>query len=207
LKIILNLFLVLTLLVQNVYSQEKDINIEKSIEYNRKKAKVRYIKLGNTTVREVFIDGFRVSDEYIASLSDNKELYKKITSEINNKRIRNIFFSVIGLPLSSFIGYYANKETRIIYTNNRIIQNSTALGFLLNTISVFISLYSIINLIEFLNDITNINKENFLTNSQVEEIINSYNLKLKSEIFQEKKINCLHCGNNNIIIFYISKSF
>jgi len=187
LKIILNLFLVLTLLVQNVYSQEKDINIEKSIEYNRKKAKVRYIKLGNTTVREVFMNGFRVSDEYIASLSDNKELYKKITSEINNKRIRNIFFSVIGLPLSSFIGYYANKETRIIYTNNRIIQNSTALGFLLNTISVFISLYSIINLIEFLNDITNINKENFLTNSQVEEIINSYNLKLKSEIFQEKK--------------------
>lgn len=203
-RIIVSIFLIFTVFVQNVYSQE---NIENSSDYIRRKAKIKYIKIGNINIREVFVNGFRVNDEFIASLSDNKDLYNKIISETNNKRIRNIFFSIIGLPLSSVMGYYANKENRIIYTDNGIFQNSTPLGFFLNTLSVFISLYSIISLIDFLNDITGLNRENLLTNSEVENIIDSYNLKLKNEILQEKRINCLHCEYNNIIILYMSKSF
>ncbi|GIW21818.1 MAG: hypothetical protein KatS3mg068_0825 [Candidatus Sericytochromatia bacterium] len=93
---------------------------------------------------------------FIASLSNNKDLYNKVISEIYNRRIRNILFSTIGLPLASVMGYYANKENKIIYTQNGIFQNTTTLGFLLNTLSVFISLYSIVSLIDLLNDITGI---------------------------------------------------
>ncbi|GIW21819.1 MAG: hypothetical protein KatS3mg068_0826 [Candidatus Sericytochromatia bacterium] len=59
-KIVVSIFLIFTLLIQNVYSQE---NISECIEFSKRKAKIRYIKIGNNTIREVFINGFRVNDE------------------------------------------------------------------------------------------------------------------------------------------------
>lgn len=202
-KIVVSIFLIFALLIQNVYSQE---NISECIEFSKRKAKIRYIKIGNNTIREVFINGFRVNDEFIASLSNNKDLYNKVISEIYNRRIRNILFSTIGLPLASVMGYYANKENKIIYTQNGIFQNTTTLGFLLNTLSVFISLYSIVSLIDLLNDITGIYRENLLTNNEVENIINSYNLKLKKNL-QENKINFLYYQDNKLILLSVNNRF
>jgi hypothetical protein len=49
-------------------------DIEQSEAFLRKKAEIRYTKVGSETIREIFINGFRVNDQNLATLGNDKEI-------------------------------------------------------------------------------------------------------------------------------------
>lgn len=194
-------------------------DVLKSEEYNRKKAEIRYTKVGNETIREVYINGFRVNDQNLASLVNDKELSEKIGKSISNRRTTWGATVGLGLPVGSLLIYLAASNRATLPVNNTpapLGQISRAPSvdfktFALGTLGALVTLYAVSNSVSLLNDITGLNSPQVLKDKEAENAVKKYNENLQKDIFTKisnnLNENTLSSSNNNIMILNISKSF
>lgn len=194
-------------------------DIEQSEEFLRKKAEIRYTKVGGETIREIFINGFRVNDQNLASLGNDQTLMNKIGSAITIRRATWGTTIGLGLPAGSLLIYLAASGSSNIPAENSAVPvgqfNSPpsvdVKTFILGTLGALVTIYAVVNSVSLLNDITGLNSPSVLNDKEAENLVKSYNEKLTTDLFKKQSKNdtniSLSSMNNNIMIFNVRKSF
>jgi hypothetical protein len=194
-------------------------DIDQSEEFLRKKAEIRYTKVGGETIREVFINGFRVNDQNLASLVNDKALMSKIGSAVSSRRATWGTTVGLGLPAGSLLIYLAATSRAALPVDNRPVPigqfnrapSVDAKTFVLGTLGALVTIYAVVNSVSLLNDITGLNSPSVLKDKEAENIVKTYNEKLKTELFNKQSNNdtniSLSSMNNNIMILNVRKSF
>ncbi len=193
-------------------------DVEKSEEYLRKKAEIRFIKVEKEIIREVYINGFRVNDQNLASMSNDKALIDKIGTAISSRRATWGTTVGLGLPVGSLLIYLAASGGSNIPANNQpapIGQFNRppavdAKTFVLGTLGTLVTLYAVVNSISLLNDLTGLSSPQILKDREAEDIVKKYNENLKNEILNKQlkvSFGGLSSSDNNIMILNVSKSF
>jgi hypothetical protein len=214
LKIIFTLFFYLATCIiscQNSFSEEiLESEIKKSIDYQSKKAEIKYTNIGKELNREVFIKGLRVSDIELVKLSGKKDLFNKLNENITNNRISNISNITVSIPIGIGFLYTSSLNRELLNTNSRRINNTDFKSFALSTIGSVFILYSLINSVYFISEISGLSTNKLLSNKESEELVNIYNEKLIKDIINKNKNSYeqnLYYSDNNIMILNVEKFF
>lgn len=198
---------------QNSFSQEIiEDEIKKSIEYQVKKAEIRYTNIGKDINREIFIKGLKVNDFELVRLSGKKDLFDKINEDLNSKRISTISSVSISIPIGIGFLYTSslNRELVSKIGNGNRTNNTDFKSFTLNTIGSIFILYSLINSVYFISEISGLSNTKLLSNKDSEELVNIYNEQLIKDIMNKNKNSYdqnLYYSNNNIMILNVEKFF
>ncbi|MFN8577081.1 MAG: hypothetical protein U0354_09520 [Candidatus Sericytochromatia bacterium] len=209
--------------IKNISLSSKQLNvtsadIENSDEFQKKKAEIKYTKISNQLVREVYINGFRVNDQNLPSLINDKELEQKIGSAVGSRRAAWMATAGLGIPVGGVLLYMA-AASRPTVTNSRpapigqfgTSQSTTPQTFIFGTLGAAVTLYAVVNSISLLNDMTGVNSPQILADKDVEAVVSKYNNNLKNEILKKVSNNLsssnLSEGSNNIMILNVNKSF
>jgi hypothetical protein len=200
-------------------NENKLLDIENSYEFQKRKAEIKYTRIGSQIIREVYINGFRVNDQNLPNLIKDKELEEKINSSVNSKRTIGFVSVGLGVPISGLLLYMASTSREALNINN----NQNNLGqfnsyqqvdpktFIFGTLGTIATLYTVVNSISLINDMTGINSPQVLNDKDVENVINKYNENLKNEILKKVSNNLLNSSlseaSNNIMILNVNKSF
>jgi hypothetical protein len=217
-SLVLGSVLSLTMYVPAFAAPITKSDVEQSEEYLRKKAEIRYTKVGDETIREVFINGFRVNDQNLASIGNDKVMLGKIGSAISSRRLTWGTTVGLGLPAGALLIYLAASGRSNLPVNNTAAPigqfdrapSVDAKTFVLGTLGALVTLYAVVNSVSLLNDITGLNSPSVLKNTEAESMVNQYNDKLKDELMKKQSHNntnvSLSTANNNIMI-NVNKSF
>lgn len=183
------------------FSKEELIN---SNYYQSKKAEIRYINIGNKTVREIFIGGLKVNDLDLVRTAGNKNLYNELNSKVFDRSISSLSSIIISIPIG--VGFLYTSSI-----NRNLNSNSTDFKFfVLSTIGSAFILYSIVNSIMFTSEVSGLTPVFLLSNSQSEEIVKTYNESLIKNLLDKNKNSYnenLYYYNNNIMILSVEKFF
>ena len=120
----------------------------------------------------------------------------------------------LGLPVGVTLLYLASLERNAILAlpiDKRPLSVDFK-TFLFGTVGSVVFLYSVINVITLLNEITGLSEQKLLNNQEVEDIVKKYNIDLinymlKQDSNNNSNTNNLSYSNNNIMIISISSSF
>lgn len=184
--------------------------IKKSIDYQSKKAEVKYTNIGKDINREVFIKGLRVSDIELVKLSGRKELFNRLNENITTNRISTISSITISIPIGIGFLYTSSLNRSLINTNSTRTNNTDFKSFALSTIGSIFILYSLINSVYFISEISGLSNTKLLSNKDSEELVNIYNEQLIKDIINKNKNSYeqnLYYSNNNIMILNVEKFF
>lgn len=194
-------------------------DLENSEEFQKNKAEIKYSKVGNETIREVYIKGFRVNDQNLPSLVNDKNLETKIGSAVSSRRATWVASAGLGIPVGGALLYMAAVSRSALPNANRQMplgqtnfnQGTDFKTFAFGTLGAIVTLYAVVNSISLINDMTGMNSPQVLKNKEAEAIVNKYNDNLKDDML--KKISntlttsSLSEGSNNIMILNVNKSF
>lgn len=195
------------------------MDIENSEEFQKKKAEIKYTRIGNETVREVYINGFRVNDRNLPMLVKDKTLESKIGSAVSSRRVTWIASAGLGIPVGGLLLYMAATSRAALPVNNNpppIGQFNTAGStdfktFLFGTLGAVVTLYAVVNSVSLINDMTGMNSPQVLKDKDAEDVVKKYNENLKEEMLKKVSNNLsssnLSVGSNNIMILNVNKSF
>lgn len=172
--------------------------------YQSKKAEIRYINIGNKSIREVFIGGLKVNDLDLVRTAGNKDLYNELNAKVFDRSISSLSSIIISIPIG--VGFlYTSSINRNLNSNNTDFK-----FFALSTIGSAFILYSIINSIMFTSEVSGLTPVFLLSNSQSEEIVKTYNESLIKNLLDKNKNSYnenLYYYNNNIMILSVEKFF
>lgn len=194
-------------------------DIENSEEFLKKKAEIKYTKIGNEMVREVYINGFRVNDQNLPSLIKDKELEKKIGDAVNSRRATWIATAGVGIPVGGLLLYMAANSRAALPVNNKpapigqfnTSQPTDVKTFVFSTLGAAVTLYAVVNSVSLINDMTGMNSPQVLKDKDAQDAVNKYNENLKSDLLKKVSNNLsssnLSEGSNNIMILNVNKSF
>ncbi len=219
-KIVLSAVMGLTFCLPGLSAPLTKSDIEQSEVYSRKKAEIRYTKIGNQTIREVYIDGFRVNEQNLASLVHDKQLSTKIGSAVSSRRSTWGATIGLGIPTGAALIYLAANSRASLPINNSIApigqtnqaQSVDFKTFALGTLGAIVTLYAVSNSVSLLNDISGLNSPAVLNDREASDAVKKYNDNLKTDLLNQTSSNNLNnndlsSSNNNIMILNVNKSF
>ncbi len=194
-------------------------DLENSEEFLKNRAEIKYTKVGKETFREVYIKGFRVNDQNLPSLVNDKALETKIGSAVSNRRATWVASAGLGIPVGGALLYMATSSRDALPVTNTPVplgqsnftQGTDFKTFAFGTLGALVTLYAVVNSISLINDMTGMNSPQVLKDKEAEAIVNKYNDNLKANMLKKISnnltVSTLSESSNNIIILNINKSF
>ncbi|MFN4151623.1 MAG: hypothetical protein ACK4IX_11830 [Candidatus Sericytochromatia bacterium] len=193
------------------FSQEiLESDIKKSIDYQSKKAEIKYTNIGQDINREIFIKGLRVSDIELVRLSGKNDLLNQLNEKIITNRISNLSNITVSVPIGIGFLYTSSLNRELINTNSIRTNNTDFKSFALSTIGSIFILYSLINSVYFISEISGLSNTKLLSNKDSEDLVDIYNDQLIKDIINKNKNSYdqnLYYSNNNIMILNVEKFF
>jgi len=193
-------FILILICLQLIFGQNALANnitasdIRNSDEYLKQKGQVVYSQIGDKSIREVYVNGFRMNDYQLVVFLKDKELIKKVDDLIFSKRLLWGSIAFVGLPLGFFLSYNAMNQysdtQQFVYAGQQFyIGISDPSIFLMGVLGTILVMFGIIYSMMFLNDISGLEFQAILDDSEVEQLIKKYNEKLEKDLLNKYNEN------------------